>query len=190
VNFIKTNASIQSDSDLILQYKKTENLDVLALLFQRYMDLLYGVCLKYLKNHEDAQDAVINIYEELIVKVKKHEIIYFKAWLYQLTKNHCLMKLRKLNTKMVDFEDGFMQISDDSHQEFVFNKEQQLLHMEECIKTLNQQQKITIELFYLQSKCYNEIAKLANMELGKVKSHIQNGRRNLKICMETQSKSY
>jgi RNA polymerase sigma-70 factor (ECF subfamily) len=189
VNFLKTTTSFSPDSELIQSYKKTGDLDVLALLFQNYMDLVYGVCLKYLKNQEDAQDAVINIYEELIVKVRKYEIEHFKAWIYQLSKNHCLMKLRKSSTKMVDFEDGFMQIGENAHLDLVNAKEIQLTIMEDCLKTLNANQKSAIELFYLESKCYQEIAKMTNMEPGKVKSHIQNGRRNLKICMDNQFKS-
>lgn len=189
MNFLTTKSSGFSDADLIIQYKKTGDLDVLAGLFQKYMDLIYGVCLKYLKNNEDAQDAVINIYEELIVKVKKYEIDHFKAWVYQLSKNHCLMKLRKSNTKIIDFEDGFMQISDDAHHDVAVEKEWQLTIMEDCLKTLNLNQKQTIELFYLHSKCYQEISNITQLDLGKVKSHIQNGRRNMKICMDNQSKS-
>ena len=83
-----------TDEVLVAQYKSGGDLQVLSDLYQRYMELVYGVCLKYLKNEEDARDAVLNIYEELIPKVKKYEIQFFKSWLYQLAKNHCLMKLR------------------------------------------------------------------------------------------------
>ncbi|MGZ4012602.1 MAG: RNA polymerase sigma factor, partial [Flavisolibacter sp.] len=93
--FLKNiSASELSDSELVSSYKKSGDINVLGDLFQRYMDLVYGVCLKYLKVPENAQDSVISIFEELVVKLKKHEVDNFKAWLYTLAKNHCLMRLR------------------------------------------------------------------------------------------------
>ncbi len=82
------------DKALVDLYKETENLDTLAILFQRYMDLLYGVCFKYLKDAEAAKDAVMQIFEELVQKLNKHEVDNFKSWLHTLAKNYCLMQLR------------------------------------------------------------------------------------------------
>jgi RNA polymerase sigma-70 factor (ECF subfamily) len=187
VNFLKSKSTAFSDQELIISYKESSDLSILAELYQRYMDLVYGVCMKYLKQHDDAQDAVINIYEELIEKVKKHQIDYFKAWLYQLSKNHCLMKLRKKKGHLMEINDEFMDLQDDSHQELVFIKEQQLNKMDECIEGLKDGQKSSIKLFYYENKCYQEIAAITSTDVLQVKSAIQNGRRNLKICMETQS---
>jgi RNA polymerase sigma-70 factor (ECF subfamily) len=162
-------------------------MEVLAVLYQRYMDLVYGVCLKYLGEPEDARDAVINIFEELVTKLKKHEVDYFKAWLYQLSKNHCLMILRKKKNipKHVDTE--FVHLKDHSHPEDVLIREENLVHLEDCIGKLVNQQKESIQLFYLQGKCYKEISESTGIEINKVKSFIQNGRRNLKICMEKKA---
>ena len=187
MNFLKSKSSAFSDQELIISYKETSDLSILAELYQRYMDLVYGVCMKYLKQHDDAQDAVINIYEELIEKVKKHQIEYFKPWLYQLSKNHCLMKLRKKKGHLMEINDEFMDLQDDSHQELVFIKEQQFNKMDECIEGLKNGQKSSIKLFYYENKCYQEIAAITSTDVLQVKSAIQNGRRNLKICMETQS---
>ena len=187
MNFLKSKSTAFSDQELIISYKESSDLSILAELYQRYMDLVYGVCMKYLKQHDDAQDAVINIYEELIEKVKKHQIDYFKAWLYQLSKNHCLMKLRKKKGHLMEINDEFMDLQDDSHQELVFIKEQQLNKMDECIEGLKDGQKSSIKLFYYENKCYQEIAAITSTDVLQVKSAIQNGRRNLKICMETQS---
>ncbi len=187
MNFLKSKSSSSSDQELINSYKDTNDLSILAELYQRYMDLIYGVCVKYLKQHDDAQDAVINIYEELIEKVKKHQIEYFKGWLYQLSKNHCLMKLRKKKGHLMEIQDEFMDLQDDSHHELVLNKEHQLNAMEKCIEELKDGQKNSIRLFYYKSKCYQEIAEITKTDILQVKSAIQNGRRNLKICMDNQS---
>ena len=97
MNFIKTIPSSLNDAELMMSYRSDKDMNTLSTLYDRYIELIYGLCLKYLKNEEDAKDAVINIYEELIIKVQKHEITYFRSWLYQVAKNHCLMILRKNN---------------------------------------------------------------------------------------------
>ncbi|MEI8053520.1 MAG: sigma-70 family RNA polymerase sigma factor [Bacteroidota bacterium] len=188
MTLIKNIPTNKSDADLMNSYQSTGDMEELSLLFQRYMDLVYGICLKYLKNNEDAKDAVINIFEELIIKVKKHKIDYFRAWLYQLTKNHCLMILRKKKIYHIQIDGEFVQFADDSHPEEAKIKENQLTIMQFCINQLVEQQKVAVELFYLKSKCYQEISAITNTELKLVKSYIQNGRRNLKICMDKEIK--
>ena len=178
-------SSQQTDADLTTSYKETGDLNVLAELYRRYMDMAYAVSFKYLKDGEASKDAVMEVFEELVVKLKKHEVENFKSWLYTLVKHHCLMKLRTLSrNKSVILEESGMQFSDELHQEDVNEKEWQLQQMSDCIGKLAAEQKITIELFYLQQKCYNEIVQITGLEWNKVRSLIQNGRRNLKICMD------
>jgi len=192
------------DADLVEQYKKTSDLNVLGELFQRYMDLTYGVCLKYLKHPENAQDSVIAIFEELVTKLHKHEVENFRPWLYTLAKNHCLMRLRSEKKQLtVNFDVDLVQSEENLHlngspdaligtfsPDGLFGdgsagqKEEDLRNMEHCMERLPADQKKLIEMFYLEGKCYNEISQLTGMEWNKVRSFIQNGRRNLKICME------
>lgn len=181
---IKNISAQKADNDLVKEFVKSGQLDVLGHLYERYSDLVYGVCLKYLNNKEDAKDAVVNIFEELIVKLRKYEVENFKSWLYQLSKNHCLMKIRsnKKYPKLVD--DDVMHLPENIHHEDVLEKEWQLNQMEDCIEQLPAEQEKAIRLFYLKEKCYKEIASITNADINKVRSFIQNGRRNLKICME------
>lgn len=159
----------------------------MAELFQRYMELVYGVCLKYLKHPENAQDSVISIYEELVPKLLKHEVENFKAWLYTLSKNHCLMRLRAAKKNItVNFDVELVQSEETVHLNGELDKEENFRKLEYCMAQLPEEQKRAIELFYLQGKCYNEISEMTGIEWNKVRSHIQNGRRNLKICMESQ----
>jgi RNA polymerase sigma-70 factor (ECF subfamily) len=184
--FLKNIASALSDDELVEKYRSSGDLQLLADLYQRYMELVYGVCLKYLQDTEEAKDCVINIYEELILKVRKHEISHFKAWLYQLAKNHCLMKLRKNKTLPVIAENDVVYLAGNVHLQPEPGKEEQFSRMEYCMGQLAQQQRQAIELFYLKEKCYKEIASETGIEMNKVRSFIQNGRRNLKICMDKQ----
>ena len=173
------------DKELVSLFRTSGNMEVLAVLFQRYMELLYGVCLKYLKQPETAKDAVMQIFEELVQKLPKHEVDNFKSWLYTLAKNYCLMQLRTpKNLKTTEFNPDSMQLEEEMHLNGVLLKEENLQKLERCLQTLSKEQKQAVELFYLQNKCYKEIAAVTGIEWNKVRSFIQNGRRNLKICME------
>jgi len=174
-----------TDKELVGQYKSTSDLKVLGDLYQRYMELVYGVCLKYFQDSEKAKDAVMQIFEELVQKLKKHEVENFKSWLYQLAKNHCLMQLRTpKNMKTVEIPESLMQSEENVHLNGVLEKEENFKKLEYCLGTLTEEQRKVVQLFYLDGKCYNEIVKETGMEWGQVRSLIQNGRRNLKICME------
>src|SRR4051794_37332273 len=174
-----------SDTDLVTDYQQHQEQGALAQLFLRYNDLVYGVCVKYLNDQETAKDAVMNIYQELLEKVKYHKIDNFKSWLYVVTKNHCLMQIRKdKKLHITTFDSEIVQLEDFSHLESVFEKERQLEKLDSCMEKLNEEQKQTVRLFYLENKCYNEISTVTGFDWNKVRSLVQNGRRNLKICME------
>jgi RNA polymerase sigma factor (sigma-70 family) len=183
----KISTTERSDEELLTAYKLHRQQDVLAGLFMRYQHLIYGVCVKYLKDQDAAQDAVMNIYEELVTKLHRHDVENFKSWVYVLAKNHCLMDLRK-QKKMptTEFQPEFMHSADFSHLDNALQeKEQRLTSLEGCIEQLNEEQKLSIKLFYLENKCYNEIVEQTGLDWNKVRSLIQNGRRNLKNCMES-----
>ena len=174
-----------TDKELVASYKQSGDLAVLGGLYQRYMELVYGVCLKYFKETETAKDAVMQIFEELVSKLKKHEVENFKGWLHQLAKNHCLMQLRTpKNLKTVEFKTELVQTEENVHLNGVFEKEENLKKLDYCLGTLTDDQKKAVSLFYLEGKCYNEIAEITGQDWNQVRSFIQNGRRNLKLCME------
>jgi len=176
-----------SDAELVLAYKQSGDVNLVGTLYQGYMDLVYGVCLKYLKNPENAQDSVISIFEELVTKLQKHDVDNFKAWLYTLAKNHCLMRLRSEKRQIVvNVDVELMQSDENVHLNGELEKEENFKKLDYCLGQLQEEQRKVIELFYMQGKCYNEIAELTGMEWNQVRSYIQNGRRNLKLCMDSQ----
>lgn len=174
-----------TDKELVALYKESGDMTVLGDLYQRYMELVYGVCLKYFKEPETAKDCVMQIFEELVTKLKKHEVDNFKGWLHQVAKNHCLMKLRTpKNLKTVEFKTELVQSEENVHLNGVLEKEENFKKLEYCLGTLVAEQREAIKLFYLDGKCYNEIADMTGQDWNQVRSFIQNGRRNLKNCME------
>jgi len=182
----------KQDSVLLQEYLESGNLEILGILYNRYIHLVYGVCLKYIKNREESKDIVNQIFEKLIIEIPKFEIENFRSWLYVVTKNHCLMEIRKHQSEKKQFEkfsaDFYMESSDVSHpidEERDSNLEKRL---QECIEKLKKEQQTCVQLFYYRQKCYREIANHMGIEEKKVKSYIQNGKRNLKICLEEQTK--
>ena len=185
MSFLKSKQpSSLADSELVDQYKGAGDLTILSELYQRYMEQLYAVCLKYLKEPETAKDAVMTIFEELIVKLRVHEVNYFRGWIYAVAKNHCLTHLRNQKKMPIDTNADFMQLEDILHPDGVFEKPENLNQLSRCIDSLSADQKQTVQLFYLQEKSYKEIAVLTQTDWNKVRSLIQNARRNLKNCME------
>jgi RNA polymerase sigma-70 factor (ECF subfamily) len=191
VTFLKNISNTElTDAELVALYKRSKDLEVLGQLYQRYMDLVYGVCLKYFKDSEKAKDAVMQLFEELVIKLKKHEVDNFKSWLYQVARNYCLMQLRTpKNLKTIELPASLMQTEEDVHLNGVLEKEENFQRLEYCLTTLSEEQRKAVQLFYLEGKCYNEIVELMGQEWNQVRSFIQNGRRNLKTCMESGVRS-
>lgn len=188
VSFL-TNISSSSatDAELIQQYKQSGDLQWLGALYGRYMELVYGVCLKYLNDPEEAKDAVMELFDELQTKLQKHEVEHFRARLYQVAKNYCLMQLRT-GKKMVvvKMEAALVQSAAQVHLNGELEHEENWKQLEHCLAQLSSEQRQIVELFYLQGKCYNEIAAVTGLDWNRVRSHLQNGRRNLKLCIEKQ----
>ena len=187
MTFLKNISSFEvSDKELVTAFKESGDINQLSILYQRYMDLVFGVCLKYFKDADRSKDAVMDIFEELNKKLRQHDVDNFKGWLHVLARNYCLMQLRSpKNIKTTEFKADFMQSTQSTHlSNEALEKEAAFKLLEECMETLPADQQQSIQLFFVQKKCYNEIAEITGYEWNKVRSYIQNGKRNLKICMD------
>jgi RNA polymerase sigma-70 factor (ECF subfamily) len=177
--------SKEKEADLLSEYYRSGDLELLGKIYQPYMHLVYGLCLKYLKDQAKSEDAVMQIFELLIEKLRVHRVDNFKSWLYSVSRNHCLMQLRASGKDIVVMDDSFMESAQIPHQDIDKEiQEEKLQLLEKCIGELNPEQQQSVRLFYLEEKCYKDIAEMTGFDIKKVKSYIQNGRRNLKICME------
>jgi len=182
-----------SDEELLQQFQRTSSLDTLGVLYSRYMHLVYGVSLKYLEDRDEAKDAVMQIFEKLVLDLPGQEVRNFKNWLYVLTKNYCLMQIRSQKSaagrmEKYRIEQEFMESEQELHP---LDKEDQRVEdaLKKCIEQLKNEQKHCIELFYYEKLCYQEIAEKLQIDEKKVKSYLQNGKRNLKICLEGRNDS-
>ncbi len=175
-----------TDLELLKKYQQTGDLDYLAALYKRYVHLIFGVALKYLKVKEDAEDLSIKIFEVLQQKLPNQEISNIGGWIHTVTRNESLMELRsakRIKQKEIEFTSS-MENDQFEHHTNELDIEENLKKLEDCINSLVKEQKKCVELFYKQEKCYKEVANLTGYELKKVKSYLQNGKRNLIICMD------
>lgn len=186
MKFYRSPISSEVEDEMLLSlFKDGGDLEALGELYGRYAEMVYYVCFRYFKETERSKDAVMQIFEELIVKVGKQEIQHFGKWIYVVAKNHCLMALRSSKNKTEFPLDDFVEFSALRHQEEDdTDKEERLMQLERCMDKLPERQKQSVDLFFLQEKCYKEVSELTGFSLNEVKSYIQNGKRNLKICLD------
>jgi len=182
----------KSDEDLLEEFSRAGDLEVLGELYSDYMHLVYGVCLRYFRNRDESKDAVMQIFEKLIIEIPKQRIENFRSWLHTVTKNYCLMKLRSDKTKqekfnvMTDDPAFFMENSSIMHP-IDENEPDREKGLADCVGKLKREQKECIEQFYYGNRCYQEIAENMGLDEKKVKSHLQNAKRNLKLCLEEKN---
>lgn len=186
MGFLRIKATPETDEELLQLYQNSGKTDYLGKLYDRYIPLVYGLCLKYLRNEDDAQDAVMQLFEVLVAKVMKHEIQTFRTWLYSVSKNHCMQLLRDKERHLhVEFHpefmesDGLLYLLDEEDDDA-----ERVGALQRCMEKLPEQQRVAILHFFNKGLSYADIVEMTGYPLTKVKSYIQNGKRNLKICIE------
>ena len=178
-----------SDTELLDNYRQTGNKYFVGVLYKRYSHLVFGLCMKYYKDQDQAYDTSINIFTKLFDDLKKHRVEYFKSWLFTYSKNVCLMQLRSANSNLkraLEYEKDvkvFMENNEETHLQ-ANKREEEYALLEKALADLDEGQRICVELFYLKDKSYTQIVEMTNYDLNQVKSYIQNGKRNLKIRLE------
>ncbi|GAB3890784.1 RNA polymerase sigma factor [Spirosoma agri] len=184
-----------TDAEYISAYRATGDLAVLGELYEQHMELVYAVCYNYLRDEDEAKDAVMHLFEQLITDLRKHDVQQFQSWLHSVARNYCLMQLRKSQThpRAVQLsgltgeseteENPVTTLIADESDDRTLDLEEDLTRMEACLQTLPSEQRMCLTLFYLDQKSYTEVADLTGFELKQVKSYLQNGRRMLKLCM-------
>ncbi len=178
-----------TDKELLEYFYVSQDNKWLGILLQRYTLLLFGVCMKYLKNEEEAKDCVQQVFLKAITELRKYRVEYFKSWIYMVARNHCLMRLRHLGKTTVGIDEKLIEAKLDITSSSHIEKENLLLALSESLSELNKEQKECVTLFYLEKKSYQEVADRTGFTVMQVKSHIQNGKRNMKLLVDKKINS-
>jgi len=174
-----------SDQELLEKFYADRDNQWLGILLERYTLLLLGVCMKYLKNEELARDSVQQIFLKAITELQKYRVEYFKSWIYMVAKNHCLMQLRdKPGKNTIEVKESIPAEADETDKESLLLNEKTYEYMGEALKELNADQQLCVTLFYMEKKSYQQITVQTGYSMMQVKSHIQNGKRNMRILIE------
>lgn len=183
-----SSGSLLKDEQLIQLYQQSKDGNYVGELYRRYTHLVYGVCLKYLKDPEESKDAVMQIFEQLLRVLKKQEVTNFNNWLHVLTRNHCLMHLRAAKTqaeKLKALARTGLPAAVNAETDYApLLLETKIEALEKGLTQIPAEQRQCLELFYLHQKSYKEIADITGYDLNKIKSYLQNGKRNLKIHLD------
>ncbi len=175
----------RDDDRLLAAFVETGDATWFGELYGRYMPLVYGLCLKYLGNAADAEDAVMELFEELVPKIENYRIKNFRTWLWSVARNHCLQRLRReKRTVRVDFEDRIVESAPFLHLLSEGADEAALTTLERCMGKLPERQREAVAMFFIEKRSYADIADATLGEVKGVKSYIQNGKRNLRLCLE------
>ena len=178
-----------TDQELLARYYEDRNNEWLGYLLQRYTLLLLGVCMKYIREEEEARDCVQQIFMKVITELGKYPVEYFKSWIYTIARNHCLMKLRDRHGRPTELSESLLAAWDEEPGKNPHLEKERLLQwMGQSLEELGKEQKQCVILFYLEKKSYQEIAAGTGFSLMQVKSHIQNGKRNLKLSIEKKAR--
>jgi RNA polymerase sigma-70 factor (ECF subfamily) len=177
-----------SDQDLLKAFRLAGDSNKFGLLLEKYTLMVFGVCMKYLKNTEDAQDMTQMVFEKAFLEAGKYEIPYFKSWIYAVARNMCLMKLRSANplqassTEITDYPDE-ENFSEEDLNDREYWQETKEMELYKALNQLSTDQSNCIRLFYLEKRSYQEIQHMLGLNFQQVKSHIQNGKRMLKMML-------
>lgn len=192
-----------SDAELLKRYYVAGDLADLGVLYDRYLLMVFAICRRYLRPDEEAEDAVMQIFEELVVKLRHYEVVNFSVWLHSLVRNYCLTLLRAQQRTSVASGPRVEYFSDTADIDLVAGRyfteddmtsdslamEQQLQKLEQGLAELPTGQRRCLELFFLEKKCYRDISQETGFDLQQVKSYLQNGKRNLKRYLESTTPS-
>lgn len=181
-----------SDEELLRHYKQSGNKELFADLFKKHVSVVYGTCLFYLQDKDEAQDATMQLFEKLMLDINNREIDNFKGWLSFVVRNHCISLIRKNKSQSKNIKSYYefeYETPNYEEEEKInsVNDDVLLEKMKDCLPKLKENQRVCVELFYLKNKSYQDIANETNFSLNEIKSYIQNGKRNLKLLIEDAS---
>lgn len=173
-----------TNARLLQKYYRTGDIRFLGTLLERHTVFLLGVCMKYLRDREWAKDVVQQVFLKALTEIGPVKIENPAAWLYTVARNECLTQLRKKREHVAVGELPGLPEEESVSLDFYLENERLRTALMKAITQLNSAQQQCIRAFYLERLSYAQVAEKCGMDLKQVKSHLQNGKRKLKLLLE------
>lgn len=169
------------DKDLLASYKHDNDMAAFGKLYKRHSHVVLGLCLHFLKDYALAEDTVMEIFELLVDKLKTQQVLSFRPWLLQLTRNHCLRKIQRelSKSRTEELKESHYQIMENTD-DLTLSKEILFDDLEKAVASLSAPQQKCLSLFYYKKYTYQDIVNETDFSLKEVKSHLQNAKEKLR----------
>ncbi|MBL7713370.1 MAG: sigma-70 family RNA polymerase sigma factor [Chitinophagaceae bacterium] len=174
----------RTDEELIALFQQSGDNQWLGVLLERHTLLLLGIAMKYLKDKDQAHDAVQQVFIKTLTRFPENPVQNFKGWLYILMRNHCLGVLRSNSFRAPEELLNTLAAPETKTQEEWIHDELMRQNLHQALQSLNPDQQTCIRLFYIEKRSYKEIMEQTTFSFEQVKSYVQNGKRNLKIALQ------
>ncbi|MEM1118941.1 MAG: sigma-70 family RNA polymerase sigma factor [Bacteroidota bacterium] len=178
-----------ADDALIQLYQQTGKEIYAAELFQRYVDKVYIIVRKYVKDRETSKDVVMNVFEKVLKNLRNTKIDTFGNWVHTIARNECSQHHRKLSSQAKqlsewgDLERNSQNSVENDYLQHLIKKEDDdttKKALEKALNSLKDHHRTCIKLLYFEKKSYKEIAQITGFSDKEVKSYIQHAKNNLR----------
>ncbi len=178
----KAQMTIKNDQYYITKVLEGDT-SAFSILVERYKDLIYTLALRMIKNREEAeevsQDTFIKVYKSLS-KFKGDS--KFSTWIYKVTYNTCLDRLKKLkrtqNTVAInEFTEHEVKTLDSALATLEIKERKEAI--QKCINMLPSNDSFLLTLYYFEEQSLDEIAKIVNLKPNNVKIKLYRSRKKL-----------
>ncbi|MET2986414.1 RNA polymerase sigma factor [Aureibaculum conchae] len=152
---------------------KQNDIKAQSQIYQLYAGKLFGLCLKYSKNYEEAQDNLHNGFITIFDKIGQYEYKgSFEGWLKRIIVNTALQTYRKKNVLSLVNEE----IPDVEVEVEINDEDIKLDFLLKLIQELPERYQLVFNLYVLDGYPHKEIAKMLNISEGTSKSNLSRAR--------------
>jgi RNA polymerase sigma-70 factor, ECF subfamily len=158
----------------------------LSLLYRRTSAKLYGICMRILKNEEDAAEVL----QDVFVSVWRNAARFDPAraspitWLAVLARNRAIDRLRGRKIDSAPIEAAHDVPSTDPSALDMLSASQETGRLADCLQELDERPRAMIRAAFLDGATYSQLSARENVPLGTMKSWIRRGLQRLKGCLE------
>lgn len=166
-----------------------------------FQQKVFGTCISFVPNKEDAEDIAQEVFVEVFNSIKKFKgNSTLSTWIYRITTNKCLEFIRKKNTKKrfaflqsitgnaiaFDKTNYFTEVN---HPGVLLENKELNSTLFKAINSLPESQSTVFTLHKIDGKSYQEVAEITERSLSSVESVMFRAKKNLQNLLENYYKN-